>query len=263
MRAANDYLFDLQGYLLLKGALSANDVAEINAAIDHLPRLKPGEWHGQVHCQKHHPRRGINWQNIIEGGEPFERLIDHPSWISLVRRYVDTGWGLFIDEAFFNIRGPGEAINVHSGGHIRATRSQFRFHNNEFFCGQINVLVAMTDIGPGDGATVIIPGSHKSNLPHPGFPERYEDLMGTAMDGMLGGVELHMQAGDAALFVDALAHGSVARVNHGERRILVYRYGPGWGQSRFGFEPSEALIARLTPERRRIVQPVSPSRPPV
>jgi len=32
---------------------------------------------------------------------------------------------------------------------------------------QVNVLVALSDIGPGDGGTLIIPGSHKSNLPHP------------------------------------------------------------------------------------------------
>ena len=31
---------------------------------------------------------------------------------------------------------------------------------------------------------------------------------------------------------------------------------------RFGYVPSEELVARLTPERLRIVQPVTPRRPP-
>ena len=30
----------------------------------------------------------MNLQNIIEGGEIFERLIDHPAWIDLVRHYI-------------------------------------------------------------------------------------------------------------------------------------------------------------------------------
>ena len=263
MNDVDDYLFDLRGYLLLKGALAIDEVDEINTAIDRMPPLKPGEWCGQVHCQEHHPRRGINLQNIVEGGPPFERLIDHPSWIASVRRYVDDSQGLFIDEAFVNMRGPGEAINIHSGGHTRSMRGQFRFHNNQFFCGQVNVLVALTDIGPGDGATMVVPGSHKSNLPHPAFGVAYRELMGTAMDDMVGGVEVYMQAGDAILFVDSLCHGSAARVSEGERRILVYRYGPGWGHSRFGYEPSKELLARLAPERRQIIQPISPRHPPV
>jgi len=35
-----------------------------------------------------------------------------------------------------------------------------------------------------------------------------------------------------------------------------------WGATRFGYEYSQPLLDRLTPERRRILQPVSPSRPP-
>ena len=33
--------------------------------------------------------------------------------------------------------------------------------------GQINVLMALSDIGEGDGPTVLIPGSHKCTEIHP------------------------------------------------------------------------------------------------
>ena len=64
-----------------------------------------------------------------------------------------------------------------------------------------------------------------------------------------------MKAGDPLLFVDAICHGSATRTNPGERRILVYRYGPSWGNFRYGYQPSPELLARLTPEQRQIVQP--------
>lgn len=73
---------------------------------------------------------------------------------------------LFIDENFFNLRGPGESIPLHSGGHNRCKRTEYTYHNGRFQCGQVNVLIAHTDIGPGDGATMVIPGSHKSNIIH-------------------------------------------------------------------------------------------------
>jgi hypothetical protein len=35
----------------------------------------------------------------------------------------------------------------------------------------------------------------------------------------------------------------------------VYRYCSSWSRFRFGYYPSEELLARLTPERRAIVNP--------
>ena len=39
---------------------------------------------------------------------------------------------------------------------------------------------------------------------------------------------------DVLLFTDAISHGSAKRVNPGNRRVLVHRYGPGWGNFRIG-----------------------------
>ena len=75
---------------------------------------------------------------------------------------------------------------------------------------------------------------------------------------MAGAVELHMRAGDAAVFVDSIAHGSVRRINPGERRIVVYRYSPSKRQSRFSYRPSAELLARLTPERAALVSRGAP-----
>ncbi len=257
------YLFDLRGYLLIENALSAEEVAALNTGIDAILPLKRGEWHGYVHGHAFGDDDGLNLQQIYEAGEPFERLIDHPAWIEKVKYFVG-GEGtfdylhgpLFIDENFANLRGPGEAIGLHSGGHLGVKRIQFRFHNGRFQCGQINILIALTDIGPGDGATMVIPGSHKANFNHPHFEKHRIGGQESSVDHVVGAVEVQMKAGDALLFVDALSHGSARRTNAGERRIIVYRYGPSWGNFRHGYQPSPELLARLTPERRQIVQPL-------
>lgn len=257
------YLFDLRGYLLLKGALTPQEVADLNAGIDAILPLKRGEWAGYVHGHAYSDNDGLNLQQIYEGGAPFERLIDHPSWIEHVKHFIG-GEGtfdwhpspLFIDENFANIRGPGEAIGLHSGGHTNTKRTQYRYVNGRFQCGQINILMALTDIGPGDGGTMVIPGSHKSNFVHPQLEQHRIGGEKQSVDGVIGAVEINMQAGDALLFVDAICHGSAERVNPGERRVIIYRYGPGWGNFRHGYQVSPELVARLTPERRRIVQPL-------
>jgi hypothetical protein len=161
---------------------------------------------------------------------------------------------LFIDESFASFRGPGQAIGLHAGGYDASKKQQFRVQNGKFMCGQVNVLIALNDIGPGDGATMVIPGSHKSNFPHPQFGE-HAIQEGASVEGTAGAIEVPMKAGDAILFVDAIAHGSAKRSNPGQRRFIVYRYGSTWNYLRWGYRPSEELLARLTPQRRQIVWP--------
>jgi hypothetical protein len=263
--ALDDYLFDLRGYLILEQALEPDLVDALGAALDTVPPLEPSGWWGNVHRADAHPdQQGVELQNIVEGGEPFERLIDHPSWLAYVHRYcgeqgtyVD---GLFIDECFASIRHSGGFFPVHSGGYRKAMRGQYLFRDGVFRCGQVNILLALTDIGPGDGGTLIIPGSHKSNLQHP----QYETFKSwdTGMDAMEGVEEVRLNKGDALLFCDGLAHGASSRTNPGERRVIIYRYGPSWGATRHGYQYSDELLGRLTPERRAILQPVPPRRPP-
>lgn len=257
------YLFDLRGYLIIPGAIPGAELAELNAAIDKMLPVKVGEWRGAVHAHAFTTTDGINLQQIYEAGPAFENLIDHPAWFDHVKRFVggegtfDHHHGpLFVDENFANIRGPGEAIPLHSGGDTHCMRTQFSVHNGKFHCGQVNVLMALNDIGPGDGATMVIPASHKANFPHPARATQGW-AAGNSVDGIEGAIEVHLKAGDALLFVDAIMHGSARRVNPGQRRITVYRYGPSWGSFRHSYRPSAELLARLTPQRRQVVMPQS------
>jgi len=266
------YLFDLNGYIILRGALSPKEVAACNRSLDEMQDSTPGQWHGRVHGHNFTgSHEGLNLQQIYEGGPAWEALIDHPSWIDKVIHFLGTDQETFdrlhgpcfIDENFASIRGPGQAIGMHSGGQERTTRCQFRYHDGRFHCGQINILMGLNDIGPGDGATMVIPGSHKSNVMHPEYgTARMADGLAKSGDGMTGAVEVHLGAGDAILFVDAIMHGSAARVNEGQRRIAVYRYGPSWGFFRHAYRPSTALLERLTSDRREIVMPHKPGQLP-
>ena len=122
------------------------------------------------------------------------------------------------------------------------------------------MILALTDVAPGDGPTMVIPGSHKANFPHP-HAGNYANL--DRMDTLEGAIPVHMQAGDALVFVDGIMHGGSSRTNlTGERRVTIFRYGVSWGSTRYGFEYSQALLDRLTPERRKLLQPIAPLRPP-
>ena len=204
-----DYLFDLQGYLLLEGAVSSEDVQTMNGWVDdHWDYVEgkrrqgasedSGEWIGHIETHTYGGNDGANFQNIVEGGPAFEN--------------------------FLTVRGPGGFINMHCGGHAPLFYLTFRQANTgAWMVGQINVLVALTDIGPGDGPTALIPGSPKSTEIHPrlnvggkGRVSYGKEPAGTAV----GTKEMYMKAGDALFFADAISHGSAERT----RGNLFRRY---------------------------------------
>lgn len=270
--AWDDYCFDLYGFLILRQVASAAQLAAMNSACDRW-RADGGEWIGGVHAlpptgtmaeygSSTLQRRVQTYHNVIEGGEAFEAMIDNPAWIGYVRRYVDDD-GLHLWMNFCTVTGGGGGTSLHSGGHSHHFRTSFDYHDGRFHCGNVVVLLALTDVGPGDGPTVVVPGSHKSNLPNPrvhgdqrALPEQL-----AALDGMVQ--DVHLRAGDAVILTDAILHGGRPRTNPGERRILGYRYAPFWTRNRLGYEPSEPLLQRLTPAQREIVCPIPPRKPPV
>jgi ectoine hydroxylase-related dioxygenase (phytanoyl-CoA dioxygenase family) len=260
----DDFFFDLNGYLILKNAAAPELVDRLNAAIDALPPLEFGQWIGNAQRRDYTQETGLEIHNCVELGGPFEELIDHPGWVNLVHRfcgekgsYVD---GLYIDECILSVRTKGGHHPVHSGGYQGALRGAFHYANGVFRCGQCNIILALTDVHEGDGCTMVVPGSHKSNFPHPLAGDYGR---GERMDDLPGAIPVHLDKGDALLFVDGLMHGGSSRQNPGERRVTIYRYGPVWGANRMGYTASQALLDRLTPERRRIIEPVPPLVPPM
>ena len=259
-----DYLFDLRGFIIIKEAVAAGLIDRLNQALDTYLDLKYLEWRGYVQRFDNNGNAGIELQNIVEGGQPFEELIDHPAWRDRLLRYCgEKDWyveGLFIDECFASVRRTGGYFPFHTGSEDGVMRGQYRFVNGHFRCGQVNMLLALNDIGPGDGGTMVIPGSHKANFIHPGVTAGWDETQ--KIDTVAGALEVHLNRGDALLFVDAMSHGASTRTNPGERRVVIYRYGPLWGNTRYGYRYSPALLERLTPERRKILQPVPPRLPP-
>lgn len=271
------YLFDKDGFIVVRGALSVDEVDACISTIDDIPwqHLDPGDWWGgvQVHgykgADKKMWRDGVNLQQIYEAGPAFEACIDHRSWINRVKTFVggkgtfDVSWGpLFIDENIVILRGPGEAIGLHSGAMPMIRRNQYTFKEGQFGAYQVNVFVALTDIGPGDGGTMVVPGSHKANFAHPWLQEGFKKWAagdGEALrdvDSVPGAVEVHLKRGDALIFADAVAHGSARRINDGIRKSCVFRYQPSWAAPRIPYQASPELQARLTPARLRLVAPL-------
>ena len=65
----DEYLFDLQGFVFLPGALSREEVAACNAIVDSIPKsLERREWWGNVQREDHPEHRGRSYQQNLPVG---------------------------------------------------------------------------------------------------------------------------------------------------------------------------------------------------
>ena len=264
-----DYLFDLQGYFVLRGALSPDQLSRINAWVDDHTPEKTGQWFDRVHVHSYQGHDGFNFQNIVSAGGVFAECVNHEAWMPSVRRYITTDMHKpSVQENFLNVRGQSGFIGIHSGGHNPGFVMSTRHHTGAWMLGQINILMALTDIGPGDGATTVVPGSHKSHEVHPallaegdrgGAAQSHNDDI--VAGEQLGMTEVHLKAGDALMFTDAICHGSAARTNGGQRRVMIYRYSPHVIAPRFNYEQDPDFLDTLTPARRELLNPHPTLRP--
>jgi hypothetical protein len=144
------YLFDLNGYLILKGALSRDEVAACNATYDELEdaakAIDGRGWHGNVSVNNSGKQEGLIFQQLYEAGPVWETLLDHPSWYDKAVHFIGTDdpenfdghhGHAFIDECFGTIRATGGAQRLHSGGHVGTIRTQFRYVGPHPFLGPV------------------------------------------------------------------------------------------------------------------------------
>src|SRR5258706_13373115 len=74
-----EYLFDLNGYLVLRGAISPDDVAAMNDTYDAIAaaNIEGKSWFGRVGVNNSGRQEGMIFEQLYEAGPVWEKLIDH------------------------------------------------------------------------------------------------------------------------------------------------------------------------------------------
>ena len=261
--AEDRYLFDLNGYLVLKKILPPPFLAAMNDSIDRLEALSDPEVEARNLARKYQqgsvyaqvgpaPQQGLADYsgNILPCGGPFEELIDWPATLPFLEETI--GLSFRLDAASFMSRHGGGGFVFHHGYAEMLPYSEYAFEQDVFRCASIKISYALTDVGEEDGCFAVIPGSHKSRFQNP--------LVGRLPDPAHPLVRpLPCEAGDAVLFSEDLSHGAVENRGSRVRRTLFYSYAPAfqcaWGSLT---EVAPGFESRATPRRLELVQGPAP-----
>ena len=240
------FLFDLNGYLLIKNAVPADQVIEMNAYID-AQQDADMAWR---------PQRGnAHVENPIKWGQQFLDLMTLPSTYEVIDEICGPSVRLDHDYAIF--LEPGHTgLVLH--GKLTIPFDPIHYYycfNNQIRCGLTVATFALSDVPEGSGGLCVVPGSHKSNFQAPRdvrFMQRKADWV----------KHIPMKAGDCCIFTEALLHGTLPWDGPGERRTLFYKYAPhGIAWEKSTYFPSDSisgldeLIPTLTNKQRALLSP--------
>ncbi len=251
LSTAQRYHLDARGFVLLRDLLTSE---EVESCRDALYRMREdSDLSDSVYRRPkgdHHVLMG----NLVGYDPALLRYATHPELIPLVEDLVGGSVRLEESEAIINRRDPKDSDELfgkrryHPTGFHRGTTATWGcyYERERFHCVFVKTLAYLTDIGPEDGGTAVIPGSHRMNW-------LKDEMVDAAMvdESLIHQVEAN--AGDVLLFPESLIHSTTRIQSDRERVILVSGYTPPQLREWPGNEVASEVFEGLDDRRKAIL----------
>jgi ectoine hydroxylase-related dioxygenase (phytanoyl-CoA dioxygenase family) len=248
------YLFDVQGMLVVRDVLTAEEIKGLNDALD-ANRDRRSDLENSTSgsaALAGTPRR--QYWNTIEWPEPwcrpFRNLIAHSRIVPYLDGLLGRGWHLDHNPEVFEFEPGAQGHELHFGHWWIHPGVFYEARATQIRNGLIAVEFLLSDQPDGAGGFVFIPGSHKTNFVRPDAISTYERDQEVVANPTA-------RAGDAFVFTEALTHGAIPwRADH-VRRLVIHRYaaktvqyGPGFHKVVF-----PDWVDQLSPAQRAALEP--------
>ena len=235
MSDTDKYLFDLNGYIVVKNVFTKQEIAKANEVVSsHMDTSKERNDDAVRNTARNTPLAGDGKSGRIDlggmlgwtepGSEMFRNVLDHEKLVPYFHELL--GFGYRMDHMPFIIaqNKGSEGFSLH-GGVIDVSSGDYN-HFLSYSCAQgvirNNLLacsVVLSDHVAGSGGYCVVRGSHKSNFKAP--------------QEMINGqnhTEFVYQpvtcAGDVVLFSEGTVHGALPWNMDHQRRVCLYRFAP-------------------------------------
>jgi ectoine hydroxylase-related dioxygenase (phytanoyl-CoA dioxygenase family) len=255
MSEEEKYLFDLNGFVVVRNVFSEQEVKAANEAIDrHAEQMIErsedalrNAVQGSAMYGNGTGRKDLG--GVLEWGQQdsaiFKSVLAHPRLVPLFHELLGKGYRM--DHLPFVIAqdNGAEGFQLHGGTVDCATGEYnpylaYTCHNDQLRCALLGCSVVLSDHAAGYGGFCVVPGSHKSNFKMP--PGMIDGKNEHCRDAIVQPVT---KAGDVVLFSEGTVHGALPWTNpHQQRRICLYRFGPSthvYGRSYFN-HPEEGMV---------------------
>jgi hypothetical protein len=249
---AQRFHFDAYGYVLLENVLTPDEVERMKTALFRM-RKDPNLEAQRVYTHK----KGDHYQlfgHLVEYDPALLEYAVHPKLVPLVQEVVGGAVRLEESEAIINRRRADADLDelrkrrYNPVGFHTGTRHGWGtyYEQNRFHCIFVKTLCYLTDVGPDDGGTAFIPGSHRMSWPQ-------KEMIEAARSDERLVHQIEAKAGSVALFPESLIHSTTEILSDRERVILVSGYTPPMIREWMRNEISPEFVATLPEEIRPLI----------
>jgi phytanoyl-CoA hydroxylase len=237
--------FDTHGYLVVPGALSPAELADLRREAD----AAEARWRSDPSLPGVRRPDLEQVLGIMEHGPALAGLLEHPRIFPLVRALLGADVQM-LDHDYF-ITPPGAEIPF--GWHFDFDMPGVDHPRSRLM---VKVFYVLEDVPEDGGATLVLPGSHRTPpgevVPNAEVPEELPEA-----------VRMALPAGSAYLISGRTYHSAGNNRSDRVRRLLIYTYGHKWMRMWDEYRPSPRLLeGATTPMRRQLLglgDPYGPS----
>lgn len=226
------HFFDITGYFILKDLLTCKQVNNAKNSLDKVNHSA----HSQIQIEQLNPQE-LTLFNIIEVGGAVEDAMANKRLVRYIQPLIwGTQYRLVSSQG--KIRKPASNDEQLSQGGQADTRRFTGYRcgpGGEFRSLLITVLIALSDTSSEEGCLCLIPGSHKSNLPHPYINKDLDDIPPL--------YKLPLTAGSAVIFTENISH-AMKSPKEQTHHWLKFQYGPSYFVNFPKCTPSQSLLKR-------------------
>ena len=161
------YFFDLTGYLHLRNVLSPEELAPAQAAADRYINMPPEEWPPEFGADLE--RRDLTgYQHGFAFDKSLEVLTRHPATWPILMELTDRRPRLNGGTLGYNRHGHGFHY-LHAGWRPAKQPDVRRYYIQDGLvrCTDFIFFFYLSDVFPGDGGLIVLPGSHKAHFDRP------------------------------------------------------------------------------------------------
>ena len=256
MTEEEKYLFDINGYIVVRGALSPEDIALCNTAIDrHADQIheRTGDLSlsGGSTALKGITGRGdlggaLSWEEPY--GRPFRAMLNNPKVVPYLHVILGEGYRLDHNLGIITMRQGAEGHTLHGSSGPGFDRHQYYiFKDGQMHNGLTVAAYQLADVNEGDGGFCLVPGSHKGNYPCPPALRRGEAFQEFVKP-------ITCKAGDCIIFTEATTHGTLPWKASHDRRTALFRFSPG-NLAYVQHNWPEEMLALMDDEQRKVCEP--------
>ena len=241
-----DYEFDLNGYIVLKNIIDKKKINKINKILKSLEERKTTELPHNVFFGKEKNQSEAYISNIIEADKEFEKIAIIPKILNIISHVTSNFFRL--NHAVAMIKYKKNTYTYLHMGNLPSHPKIFYFvKNTKIFSNVTKVLIPICNNTEKDGGFAVIPGSHKANFnrPYNNNPKNNKLLK-----------HVDAKPGDAIIFTEALAHGSMTNKTNKVRRVLSYCYSVGYmpDWTKLKLEYSKEYLKRAPKKIKKLIK---------